>query len=115
MSPSGPGPLCGPGPPSPASGGRGAHDQIKKEALRVSRARALIVVALVVLFLVAGGVLIYANQHRGGQALTFNVNVTGASKMTPSQLQAHEGDHITINVTSDQDGEVHLHGYDIAF
>jgi len=81
----------------------------------VSRARALIVVALVVLFLIAGGVLIYANQHRGGQALTFNVNVTGASKMTPSQLQAHEGDHITINVTSDQDGEVHLHGYDIAF
>jgi uncharacterized protein YxeA len=81
----------------------------------VSRTRALIVVALVVVFVIAGGVLIYANQHKGGQNLTFNVTVTGANKMAPDALQAHQNDSITINITSDQDGEVHLHEYDIAF
>ena len=81
----------------------------------MSRTRALVVVALVVIFVIAGGILIYSNTHRGGQNLTFNVTVTGASKMEPSTLQAHQNDTITINVTSDQDGEVHLHNYDIHF
>jgi hypothetical protein len=81
----------------------------------VSRTRALIVVALVVVFVIAGGVLIYANQHKGGQNLTFSLTVTKAASMAPDTLQAHQGDHITINITSDEDGEVHLHEYDIAF
>lgn len=41
--------------------------------------------------------------------------MTGASKMSPSTLQAHQNDTVTITVTSDQDGEVHLHEYDIHF
>ena len=87
----------------------------------MSRTRALIVVALLAVFVIAGGVLIYANAHKGGQAVTFNLNVTGANKMTvaggtdPEKLVAHQDDTITINVTSDQEGEVHLHEYDIAF
>lgn len=81
----------------------------------MSRTRALIVVALVVVFVIAGGVLIYSNTQKGGQNLTFNVTVTGASKMEPSTLRAHQNDTITINVTSDQNGEVHLHNYDIHF
>jgi len=81
----------------------------------VSRSRALIVVALLVIFVIVGGVLIYANQHKGGQNVTFNVSVTGAKEMNPPELQAHKGDHITINISSDHDGEVHLHEYDIAF
>ena len=81
----------------------------------MSRTRALIVVALVGVFILVGGVLIYANQHKGGQNVTFNITVTGASKMSPSELPAHKGDHITINIVSDEDGEVHLHEYDIAF
>jgi hypothetical protein len=81
----------------------------------VSRARVLIIVALVVLFVIAGGVLIYANQHGGGQSRTFNLTVTKGASMTPDTLQAYQGDHITINITSDEDGEVHLHEYDIAF
>ncbi len=44
----------------------------------MSRSRALIVVALLVIFVIVGGVLIYANQHKGGQNVTFNVSVTGA-------------------------------------
>jgi hypothetical protein len=81
----------------------------------VSRTRALVVVALLVVFIVAGGVLIYSNTHIAPKNLTFDVTVTGASKMKPDVLKAHQNDTITINVTSDQDGEVHLHDYDIHF
>ena len=81
----------------------------------MSRPRVLIVVALVAVFVVAGGVLIYANNRPGSEHLTFEVTVTGASKMAPSTLQARQGDTVTINVKSDQDGEVHLHVYDIPF
>jgi len=82
----------------------------------VSRPRALIVVALVVVFVIVGGVLIYANGHKGGQDLTFNLTVTGARTMTSDvPLQAHQNDTITINVKSDMDGDVHLHEYDITF
>jgi hypothetical protein len=88
----------------------------------VSRSRALIVVALVVVFVIAGGALIYANANKGSaKSITFNLSVTGANKMAvsdgtnPEKLQAHQNDTLTINVTSDQEGEVHLHEYDIAF
>lgn len=81
----------------------------------MSRTRVLVVVALLVIFFVAGGILIYVNGHKGGANLTFNVTVTGATAMTPSTLNAHQNDTITINVASDTDGEVHLHEYDIHF
>ena len=74
-----------------------------------------IAAAIVLVFIVAGGVIVYATQHHGGQHLTFNVTVTGANKMTPDLLQAHVNDTVTINVMSDQTGEVHLHLYDIPF
>jgi hypothetical protein len=35
--------------------------------------------------------------------------------MTPSNLTANQNDTLTINITSDTTGEVHLHGYDIHF
>lgn len=81
----------------------------------MSRTRALIVVALVVVFVIAGGVLIYANTQKGGKSVTFDVTVTGARSMSPTDLKATQNDRITINVTSDQEGEVHLHVYDIGF
>jgi hypothetical protein len=81
----------------------------------VSRTRALILVALVVVFVLVVGVVIYANSHKGGQNLTFDLTVTGASKMSPDTLRATQNDTITINIRSDQDGEVHLHEYDIPF
>jgi hypothetical protein len=81
----------------------------------VSRNRALVVVGVLVIFFVAGGILLYVSGHRGGQSLTFNVTVTGGSTMSQSTLQAHQNDNVTINITSDMDGEVHLHEYDIAF
>ncbi len=81
----------------------------------MNRARLAIALAVVALFAVVGGVIILANQHQGGQNVTFNLTVTGAKTMSPSTLSAHVNDTITINIASDTDGEVHLHVYDIAF
>ena len=81
----------------------------------MSRARILVVAAVLVVFAAAGGVLIYETGHPGGQNVTINLTVTGASSMTPSVVSAHQNDNVTINITSDTDGEVHLHVYDIPF
>lgn len=82
----------------------------------MSRSRIIVAAAVILLFMAGGGALVYSNQHQGGQNRTFNVTVTGASNMIPSTLEpAHVGDTLTINVTSDTTGELHLHGYDIAF
>ena len=80
----------------------------------MNRTRLLIVAVILVLFVAVGGVLIYSNRHKG-QNVTWNVTVTKASSMAPSELTAHVNDTVTINISSDTDGEVHLHIYDIAF
>ena len=81
----------------------------------MTRSRTAIVVVLVALFVVMGGVLIHATQSPGGGNREINVTVTGAKSMTPSTWSAHMNDSVTINITSDTTGEVHLHGYDIPF
>jgi len=81
----------------------------------VSRFRIAIVAGVIAVFVIVGGGLIFANQSGGGQNVTINVTVTGAKSMAPSDLSAHHNDTVTINITSDADGEVHLHGYDIHF
>lgn len=81
----------------------------------MTRARIAVVAVVIALFVIGGGVLIYSQQAHGGGNRELNVTVTGASKMTPSEWTAHLNDNVTIKVTSDTTGEVHLHGYDIAF
>jgi hypothetical protein len=81
----------------------------------MSRNRILIVAGVLLVFIAAGGALIFANSQHGAQNVTFNVRVTAAKTMSPSNLSARQGDTLTINMSSDTDGEVHLHGYDIAF
>jgi hypothetical protein len=44
-----------------------------------------------------------------------DVTVTGAKTMAPSDWKANQNDTLTVNIKSDTDGEVHLHGYDIHF
>ena len=80
----------------------------------MSRNRLLVIAVVLVLFVVAGGVLIYSNSHKG-QNVTINLTVTKASSMLPREVAAHVNDNVTINITSDTDGEVHLHVYDIPF
>jgi hypothetical protein len=81
----------------------------------VSNPRVVIVAVLVVAFVAAGAYLIFGRSHHTPQNLTFDLTVTGASTMQPDALSATVGDTLTINVHSDQDGEVHLHVYDLAF
>jgi hypothetical protein len=81
----------------------------------MSRNRIAIVAVVVIAFAVVAGYLIYKNQGGGGKNVTFDVTVTHADTMKPSELPANQNDMVTINITSDTDGEVHLHGYDIAF
>ena len=81
----------------------------------MNRYRIPVVVAVVAVFVIVGGILIFANQNAGGKNVTFNVTVTKASSMSPDTLPARHNDNITINISSDTDGEVHLHGYDIHF
>jgi hypothetical protein len=81
----------------------------------MSRSRLAILAVVLIVFAIVGGVLIFANQVAGGKDVSISVTVTGAKSMAPSDLSAHHNDNVTINITSDTDGEVHLHGYDIHF
>lgn len=81
----------------------------------MNRNRAYILAVVLVVFVVAGGFLIYATRSHGGQSVTIDLSVTGGTKMTPDNPTAHQNDRVTINVSSDTEGEVHLHGYDIPF
>ena len=81
----------------------------------MSRLRVGIVAAVLVIFFAVGGYIIFTNKSSGPKNVTFDVTVTGGTSMKPSVLDVHQNDTVTINITSDLDGEVHLHGYDIAF
>ena len=81
----------------------------------MSRNRSYILIAALVLFVIGGGVLINSTRSHGGQDVTIDLTVTGGSKMQPDNPSAHQNDRVTINLTSNSAGEVHLHGYDLHF
>ena len=81
----------------------------------MDRYRVPIVVAVVVVFVAAGAFLIFGNQSKGGAKVTIDVTVSKGSSMSPGTWTAHHDDVVTVNITSDMEGEVHLHGYDIPF
>jgi len=82
----------------------------------VSRNRIGVAIGVVAVFVLVGGILIYADagSHRG-HGLTFDVIVSSAQTMHPSYMPARQNDTVTLNIWSDRDGEVHLHVYDIPF
>ena len=81
----------------------------------MSRLRIGIVAAVLVIFFAVGGYIIFTNKSSGPKNITFDVTVTGGTAMKPGELNVHQNDTVTINITSDIDGEVHLHGYDVPF
>jgi hypothetical protein len=82
----------------------------------VSRYRFAIVAAVLIAFVAVGAYLIFGNKGSYiPKNVTFDVTVTKATSMKPNELKVHQNDTVTINIASDTDGEVHLHGYDIAF
>jgi hypothetical protein len=66
---------------------------------------------------VVGGYIWTTHLSSSGPATSkrIDVTVTGGTSMSPSTWTAHENDLVIITITSDTTGEVHLHGYDIAF
>jgi hypothetical protein len=81
----------------------------------MSRYRFAIVAAVLVAFVATGAYLVFGHKSSGGQAVTINLTVTAAKSMQPPEPSVHQNDTVTINISSDADGAVHLHGYDIAF
>ncbi|HEY4025113.1 MAG TPA: hypothetical protein VGO86_01680 [Candidatus Dormibacteraeota bacterium] len=81
----------------------------------MSRGALLLIGGVLIVFLAVGGFLILRNQGGGGKPVVLNVTVSNANTMKPDHLVARQGDSVTINITSDRTGEVHLHGYDIHF
>jgi len=82
--------------------------------LASANARLAIVAAVLVLFAAVGAVLIFGNQGPPPQQRLIQVTVTGTT-MSPAQLQANEGDTLTVSVSADKYEEIHLHGYDRHF
>jgi hypothetical protein len=79
------------------------------------RFRQPIIAGLFLLVGVVGG-YIWVNQPSAPiTSKRIDVTVTGGTSMSPSTWTAHQNDRVIINITSDTTGEVHLHGYDIAF
>jgi hypothetical protein len=81
----------------------------------LSRLRLAIVAGVLVIFIAVGAYLIFGNQKPAPQNRPFDVTVKGGTSMVPPELKANQNDTVTINISSDTTGEVHLHGYDIAF
>ena len=48
------------------------------------------------------------------QQKNVDLAITGGNSMTPNQISVNEGDHVNLNITSDEPLEFHLHGYDLA-
>ena len=48
------------------------------------------------------------------QQKNIDLAITGGNSMTPSEINVNEGDHVNLNITSDEPLEFHLHGYDLA-
>lgn len=79
------------------------------------RFRQPIIAGLFLLVGVVGG-YIWTNQPSAPvTSKRIDVTVAGGKSMFPTTWTAHHDDLVIINITSDTTGEVHLHGYDIAF
>ena len=82
--------------------------------LASANARLAIVAAVLIVFAAGTAVLIFGNQGPPPQQRLIQLAVSGTT-MSPSHLQADEGDILTVSVMADKYEEVHLHGYDKHF
>ena len=78
------------------------------------RFRQPIIAGLFLLVFIVGG-YIWTAHYTSGPVTSKRIDVTvaGGNSMFPTTWTAHQNDLVTVNITSDTNGEVHLHGYDI--
>jgi heme/copper-type cytochrome/quinol oxidase subunit 2 len=98
-----------------------------EEVLLVSRVaiRNLILVLLVLLILVVLFLLLRPSTQETSttsestssaapQEKSIDLAIQGGGSMTPNEISVNDGDHVNLNITSDEPMEFHLHGYDLA-
>ena len=74
--------------------------------------RAAVIVLVVVLVLGGLFFLLRPDTPSGAtQDRTFDLSVKGG-EMSPSEISVNKGDTVTLQVSSDQPVELHIHGYD---
>lgn len=79
------------------------------------RGRFTLVMAVAAVLLLAGGAYLAFGRGGGGaQARSIDLVVSGES-MRPDRISVHQGDTVTLSVTTDRKEEIHLHGYDLKF
>src|SRR5690242_14744749 len=76
--------------------------------------RLLVIVAVIAVFVAIGAVVAFRNAGGGGRTLDITLTVANG-KMTPDKIEAKQGDTLNVTIVKDQDGEIHLHGYDLHF
>ena len=76
--------------------------------------RLLIIGAVIVAFVAIGAIFAFRGAGGGGQTRDVTLNVVNG-KMTPDKIEAKQGDTLNLTIVKDQDGEIHLHGYDLKF
>lgn len=82
------------------------------------RFRILIIIFVVVLL---GGLFFFLRPHSVSAPQTatnepkrFEVTLQGGKNLNgPGAVQVMEGDAVILHITSDEAGEIHLHGYDV--
>jgi hypothetical protein len=75
--------------------------------------RAAVIVLVVVLVL--GGLFFLLrpdNPSGAPRERAFDVSVRGG-EMSPNEISVNKGDSVTLQVSSDQPIELHIHGYDV--
>lgn len=82
--------------------------------LASANARLAIVGGALIVFAAVGAVLIFGNSGPAPQQRMFQLAVSGTA-MSPSNLQANQGDTLTVSISADKLEELHLHGYDKHF
>jgi hypothetical protein len=81
----------------------------------MSSVRNVVVAGVLVVFVAVGALLVFGTrQSAPAEARTIDLKITGG-KMDPERPKVHEGDTVIINVLTDKDEEIHLHGYEKKF
>lgn len=75
--------------------------------------RRLILIAVIVLIL--GGLFFLLRPESlgtGPQDRTFDISIEGG-EMSPREISVGQGDTVTLHINSDEQLEIHVHGYDV--